>query len=139
VVAAGAHDHVLWRSAPRYAAANYSRSARKDVQLLDGHLRVREALVKGRFTTPKSKTSRRLIELGPRTKQLLAQHWQATPYNTDDDLVIFPKLKRAWWAVPSRGLRVRSAQVPAHAFVCCGEEGVAVEGGVIYRRGCRSR
>ena len=42
---------------------------------------------KGRFTTPKSKTSRRLIELGPRTKQLLAEHWQATAYNTDDDLV----------------------------------------------------
>jgi integrase len=59
----------------------------KDVQLLDGHLRVREALVKGRFTTPKSKTSRRLIELGPRTKQLLAEHWQATAYKSDDDLV----------------------------------------------------
>jgi integrase len=57
------------------------------VQLLDGHLRVREALVKGRFTTPKSKTSRRLIELGPRTKQRLAEHWQATAYNSDDDLV----------------------------------------------------
>jgi integrase len=51
------------------------------------HLNVREALVKGRFTTPKSKTSRRLIELGPRTKRLLAQHWQATAYNSDDDLV----------------------------------------------------
>jgi len=57
------------------------------VQLLDGHLRVREALVKGRFTTPKSKTSRRLIELGPRTKQLLAEHWQASAYNGDNDLV----------------------------------------------------
>jgi integrase len=56
----------------------------KDVQLLDGHLNVREAFVKGRFTTPKSKTSRRLIELGPRTKQLLAQHWQATAYKSDD-------------------------------------------------------
>jgi integrase len=59
----------------------------QDVQLLDGHVRVREAFVKGRFTTPKSKTSRRLIELGPRTKQLLAEHWQNTNYTDDDDLV----------------------------------------------------
>jgi integrase len=59
----------------------------RDVQLLDGHLTVREALVKGRFTTPKSRSSRRLIELGPRTKQLLAEHWQHTPYKGDDDLV----------------------------------------------------
>jgi integrase len=59
----------------------------RDVQLLDGRLRVREALVKGRFTTPKSKASRRLIELGPRTKQLLGEHWQATAYKSDDDLV----------------------------------------------------
>jgi integrase len=59
----------------------------KDVQLLDGHLTVRQALVKGRLTTPKSAAGRRLIELGPHTKKLLAQHWQHSPYNTDDDYV----------------------------------------------------
>jgi integrase len=59
----------------------------RDVQLLDGHLTVREAFVNGRFTTPKSKTSRRLIELGPRTNELLAEHWQHTAYESDDDLV----------------------------------------------------
>ena len=59
----------------------------KDIQLLDGHLSVREALVKGRFTSPKSNAGRRLIQLGPRTKQLLAEHWQSSAYNTDDDLV----------------------------------------------------
>jgi integrase len=59
----------------------------KDIHLLDGQLTVREALVKGRFTTPKSRSSRRLIELGPRTKQLLAEHYQHTAYNTDEDLV----------------------------------------------------
>ena len=58
-----------------------------DVQLLEGHLRVREALVKGRFTTPKSRAGKRRIELGPRTKQLLADHWQHTAYNTDEDLL----------------------------------------------------
>jgi integrase len=59
----------------------------RDVQLLDGHLTVREALVKGRFTTPKSRASRRLIELGPRTCELLAEHWKATSYRGDDELV----------------------------------------------------
>jgi integrase len=73
----------------------------KDVQLLGGHVRVREAFVKGRFTTPKSKTSRRLIELGPRTKQLLAEHWQHTDYKDDDDLV-FPHPQKGTPLDPSR-------------------------------------
>jgi integrase len=59
----------------------------RDIQLLEGHLHVREALVKGRFTTPKSHSSRRLIELGPQTRQLLADHWQASAYQADDELV----------------------------------------------------
>jgi integrase len=59
----------------------------KDIQLLEGRLRVREALVKGRFTTPKSRASRRLIELGPKTRELLAEHWQQTSYQGDDELV----------------------------------------------------
>ncbi|HYT94157.1 MAG TPA: hypothetical protein VEL76_35905 [Gemmataceae bacterium] len=36
-----------------------------DIQLLEARLHVREALVKGRFTPPKSRSSRRTIELGP--------------------------------------------------------------------------
>jgi len=59
----------------------------RDIQLLEGHLHVREALVKGRFTTPKSHSSRRLIELGPQTRQLLADHWQRSTYQADDELV----------------------------------------------------
>ncbi len=58
-----------------------------DIQLLDNRLTVRQALVKGRFTTPKSRTSKRTIDLGPRTTQLLADHWQHTPYKADDELV----------------------------------------------------
>ena len=65
-----------------------------DIQLLEGHLRVREALVKGSFTTPKSRAGKRRIELGPRTKQLLADHWQQSAYRGDDDLV---------FAHPSKG------------------------------------
>jgi integrase len=59
----------------------------RDVQLLEGLITVREALVKGRFTTPKSRSSRRLIELGPRTRDLLAEHWRRTKYQGDDELV----------------------------------------------------
>jgi integrase len=59
----------------------------RDVQLLDGHLTVRQALVKGRITTPKSRAGRRLIELGPHTKQLLTDHYTDTVYTGDDDYV----------------------------------------------------
>jgi integrase len=59
----------------------------RDVELLEGRLTVREALVRGRFTTPKSRSSRRLLELGPRTRQLLAEHWQLTSFQGDDELV----------------------------------------------------
>lgn len=59
----------------------------KDIRLLDGTLDVREALVKGRFTTPKSRASRRLLELGPQTQNLLSQHWQHTAFQGDDELV----------------------------------------------------
>ena len=59
----------------------------RDVELLEGRLRVREALVRGRFTTPKSRASRRLIELGPRTAELLATHWKGSPFSGEDELV----------------------------------------------------
>jgi integrase len=59
----------------------------KDVRLLEGQVRVREALVKSRFTTPKSRASRRMIELGPRTKDLLAEHWRQTPFQGEEELV----------------------------------------------------
>jgi integrase len=59
----------------------------RDVQLLEGRLQVREALVNGRFTTPKSRSGRRRIELGPRTLALLQGHWQETVFQGDDELV----------------------------------------------------
>jgi integrase len=36
-----------------------------DVELLEGRLHVREALVRGRFGAPTSRSSRRMLELGP--------------------------------------------------------------------------
>jgi integrase len=59
----------------------------RDIHLLEGTLEVRQALVRGRITTPKSTASRRLIELGPRTRDLLADHWQRSAFQGDDELV----------------------------------------------------
>ena len=59
----------------------------KDIRLLEHQLQVREAIVKGRFTTPKSPSSRRLIELGPQTQQLLSRHWQQSAFQGDEELV----------------------------------------------------
>jgi integrase len=41
------------------------------VNLLEAKIEIRETYVRGRFTTPKSKASRRVIELGPRTLAVL--------------------------------------------------------------------
>jgi integrase len=59
----------------------------RDVRMLDGVIQVREAFVDGRFTTPKSRSSRRLIELGPRTRELFGQRWQETAFRDESDLV----------------------------------------------------
>jgi integrase len=59
----------------------------RDIRLLEGLITVREALVKGRFSTPKSHSSRRLLELGPRTHGLLTDHWQETAFQADEELV----------------------------------------------------
>jgi integrase len=59
----------------------------RDISLLDGTLRVREAWVGGEFVSPKSRTSRRTIELGPATLARLKEHWQASAFQGDDELV----------------------------------------------------
>lgn len=59
----------------------------RDVELLEARLSVKQALVRGRFQTPKSRASRRMIELGPRTVGVLDETWQASRYHGDDDLV----------------------------------------------------
>lgn len=58
-----------------------------DIHLLDHQLHVRQALVKGRLTTPKSRAGRRTIQLGPVTSKLLADHYAASRYTTDTDYV----------------------------------------------------
>jgi integrase len=92
----GEHEQPWWRLARTLTFVALGTALRRgellalrwrDIQLLEGRLHVREALVRGRFTTPKSATSTRLIELGPQTLQLLAEHWQQTPFKGDDELV----------------------------------------------------
>jgi integrase len=57
------------------------------IDLLEGRITVREALVRGKTSTPKSRASCRVIELGPRTCAVLEQQWQRTTFRDDDDLV----------------------------------------------------
>jgi integrase len=59
----------------------------RSVNLLEAKIEIRETYVRGRFTTPKSKASRRVVELGPRTLAVLEDQWRRTTYRGDDDLV----------------------------------------------------
>src|SRR3990172_187988 len=47
--------------------------ASDELSLLEAKIEVRETFVRGRFTTPKSRASRRVVELGPRTLAVLAE------------------------------------------------------------------
>ena len=60
-----------------------------DVELLDRRLHVRETIVRGKIVSPKSRSSRRTMEIGPRTARVLDEVWQASRYRSDDSLV-FP-------------------------------------------------
>jgi integrase len=57
------------------------------VNLLEAKIEVRETFVRGQFTTPKSRASRRVVELGRRTLAVLEERWRCTAYRADDDLV----------------------------------------------------
>jgi integrase len=61
----------------------------QDVALLEGRLTVRRAWVRNEMTTPKSRASRRTIDLGPRTVEALQEQWAQSRYQGDEDLV-FP-------------------------------------------------
>jgi integrase len=63
------------------------------VNLLEAKIEVRETFVRGRFTTPKSRASKRVVELGPRTLAVLEEQWQRSVYRSDDDLVFGHPMK----------------------------------------------
>jgi integrase len=59
----------------------------QDVSMLDGQLIVRQAWVRNEMRTPKSKTSRRRLELGRRTVEVFQEQWQVSQYRSDESLV----------------------------------------------------
>jgi integrase len=58
-----------------------------DLELLDGRLTVRQAYVRGRFQAPKSRASRRTLELGPRAVAVLSEAYEESRYRADECLV----------------------------------------------------
>jgi len=59
----------------------------RSIKLLEAKVEIRETFVRGRFTTPKSRASRRVVELGPRTLAVLEEQGRRTAYRGDEDLV----------------------------------------------------
>jgi integrase len=59
----------------------------RDVELLDRRLHVRETIVRGKIVTPKSRNSRRTMELAPRTASVLDEVWKTSRYRSDESLV----------------------------------------------------
>jgi integrase len=89
-------ERAWWRLTGRIVVVALATAARRgellalrwrDIQLVEGLLTVRESLVRGRFQTPKSRSSRRTIELGPRARAALEHQWQQSLYRGDDELV----------------------------------------------------
>jgi integrase len=96
LAAADAKDSEWWGLASRLVQVALGTALRRgellalrwrDVELLDRRLSVRESFVRGKFQTPKSRASRRTIELGPRTADVLREHWRQSNYQSDDSLV----------------------------------------------------
>ena len=75
------------------------------VNLLEAKIEVRETFVRGEFTTPKSRASRRVVELGPRTLAVLEEQWQRTAYRGDDDLV---------FGHPTKGTPLETGKLATH-------------------------
>lgn len=59
----------------------------RDVEFVESRLHVREALWNGRFQAPKSRASRRMIELGPRMLGVLEEQFAVSRYRSDESLV----------------------------------------------------
>jgi integrase len=85
-----------WTLAHRLVAVALSTALRRgellalrwrDAELLERRLHVREAYVRGIFQSPKSRSSRRMIELGPRTVDVLQEVWQDSLYRSDESLI----------------------------------------------------
>jgi len=82
-------ERAWWRHSRRLVAVALGTALRRgellalrwrDVEMLDGRLTVREALVRGEFQAPKSRASRRTIDLGWRTIAVLQEQWTESAY-----------------------------------------------------------
>jgi integrase len=85
-----------WRLARRMTIVALGTAVRRsellalrwgDLQLLESVLTVRQSFVRGRFTTPKSRASRRTLPLGAWTVETLQEQWRETAFRDDSDLV----------------------------------------------------
>jgi len=79
--------------------------ASDELSLLEAKIEVRETFVRGRFTTPKSRASRRVVELGPRTLAVLEKQWRRTAYRGEDDLV---------FGHPTKGMPLETGKLTKH-------------------------
>jgi len=89
-------DRVWWRNARRIVTLALATGLRRgellglrwrSVKLLDGLLTVESAFVRGEFTSPKSRASRRTLDLGPQAVAVLEEQFAEALYKNDDDLV----------------------------------------------------
>ncbi len=93
---AGDDEQLWWGTARRLVFVALGTALRRgellalrwrELELLNGRLHVRAALVRGRLTTPKSRAGRRTLDLGTRTVALLQEQWQASAYRGDGEYV----------------------------------------------------
>jgi integrase len=92
------HDDEWWALARRIVTVALGTDLRRgellglqwgDVSMLNGRLAVRRAWVRNKMTSPKSRTSRRFVDLVPdgHVMAALNEQWQASRYRSDDNLV----------------------------------------------------
>jgi len=91
-------EHEWWGLARRIVTVAVGTACRRgeilglrwgDVSMLDGKLAVRQAWVRNEMTTPKSRTSRRTLELKAdgHVVAALKEQWQASRYRSDESLI----------------------------------------------------
>jgi integrase len=89
-------EAMLWEQARRMTIVVLGTALRRgellalrwsDVDLLDQRLRVRQSWVRHEMTTPKSRSSRRTVGFGLKTKDALEEQFRASRYHGDEDLV----------------------------------------------------
>jgi integrase len=88
----------------------------RDVDFAKGLLHVRQTIVRGRIDTPKTKTSRRTVELAPQCLAALTQHRDASEYSGDDEFV-FCHPKRGTPTDPSKLSKGYLRPALAHAGI----------------------